>query len=68
VTFIDSSGLRCLIGLAHRINWAGGTIRLSHPDERTRQLLEITELDARFEIRAQCRRVRRQDADLAGAR
>jgi len=50
LSFIDSSGLRCLLNLAQRVEWGGGTIRLEHADERTRRLLAIAGVGARLEI------------------
>lgn len=48
VTFIDSSGLRVLLGLADRIAGAGGTVVIRNASKSVRRLLEITKLESIF--------------------
>ena len=48
VTFIDSSGLRVLLGLADRVEAAGGTTVVSNPSKQVTRLLAITQIEARF--------------------
>jgi len=48
VTFIDSSGLRVLLGLADRVEAAGGTTVVRNPSKQVTRLLAITQLEARF--------------------
>ena len=48
VTFIDSSGLRVLLGLADRVEAAGGTTVIRNPSKQVLRLLAITQLESRF--------------------
>jgi anti-sigma B factor antagonist len=48
VTFIDSSGLRVLLGLADRVEAAGGTTVIRNPSKHVSRLLAITQLESRF--------------------
>ena len=48
VSFIDSSGLRVLIGLAERAGEAGRTLRVDHPSPAVARLVEITGLGDMF--------------------
>ena len=50
-SFLDSSGLRALIG-AHRLFSEGGNLALAHASEPVRRLLEITGLDDYFTLDA----------------
>jgi anti-sigma B factor antagonist len=49
-SFLDSSGLRALIGAQQLFGDDGGNVRLSHPSEPVMRLLEITGLSAYFSI------------------
>jgi anti-anti-sigma factor len=55
VTFIDSSGLRVIIGGHQRSESAGGAFVLRNPSEATARLLEITGLDQHLAIDAVAR-------------
>ena len=48
VTFIDSSGLRVLLGLADRVAQAGGTVVIRNASKSVKRLLEITKLESTF--------------------
>jgi anti-sigma B factor antagonist len=48
VSFIDSSGLRVLIGLAGRASDEGRTLRVEHPSPAVVRLAEITGLGEMF--------------------
>jgi anti-sigma B factor antagonist len=48
VTFIDSSGLRVLIGLTDRVATAGGRVALRNPSGPVSKILEITGLESTF--------------------
>jgi anti-sigma B factor antagonist len=48
VSFIDSSGLRVLIGLADRAGEAGRAVRIDHPSPTVARLVEITGLGEMF--------------------
>jgi len=48
--FIDSTGLGTLLSCHHRADQYGGNLVLVGPNERTRKLLRITQLDAMLEI------------------
>jgi anti-anti-sigma factor len=48
--FIDSSGLRVIIGAQRDMAARQGRLLLRHPTETTRRLLEITGLAERIEI------------------
>ena len=50
VPFIDSAGLEYLLALRRRIAERAGQIILAKPDENVRKILEITRLEANFEI------------------
>jgi anti-sigma B factor antagonist len=49
-SFLDSSGLRALIGAQQLFGDDGGNVRLSHPSEPVMRLLEITGLSGYFSI------------------
>lgn len=49
-TFLDSSGLRVIIALHHRIEEARGELTLDRPGQHILRLLEITGLRDRFVI------------------
>ena len=49
-SFLDSSGLRALVGAHVLFNDIGGNMRLSHPSEPVRRLLDITGLTEYFSI------------------
>ena len=48
VTFIDSSGLRVLLGLAGRVTHAGGTVVIRNASKPVARLLAITRLESTF--------------------
>ncbi len=48
VTFIDSSGLRVLLGLADRVAGAGGTVVIRNASKSVTRLLAITKLESTF--------------------
>jgi anti-anti-sigma factor len=48
LTFLDSSGLRCLIECAQRCEAAGRRLVLARPSPLVRQILEITDLAGYF--------------------
>ena len=48
VTFIDSSGLRVLLGLTDSVATAGGRVALRNPCGAVSKLLEITGLQSTF--------------------
>jgi anti-sigma B factor antagonist len=50
VTFVDSSGLRCLIGASQRSAFRGGRVRLIAPNAVVRRLLEITATTMMFDV------------------
>lgn len=60
VTFIDSSGLRSLLGASRRADERGAAVVLRSPSPSVRRLLEITGTTARFRIEG-------VDGDDAGA-
>jgi anti-anti-sigma factor len=45
VTFLDSSGLGAIIGGLKRFRQGGGDLRIAHPNQQVRMLLELTSLD-----------------------
>jgi anti-sigma B factor antagonist len=49
-SFLDSSGLRALIGVRQLFGSEGGTVRLAHPSESVVRLLAITGLNDYFSI------------------
>ena len=49
-SFLDSSGLRALIGAQQLFGDDGRNVRLAHPSEPVMRLLEITGLSAYFSI------------------
>jgi anti-sigma B factor antagonist len=49
-SFLDSSGLRALVGARQLFGAAGGSVRLSHPSEPVTRLLAITGLTAYIAI------------------
>jgi anti-sigma B factor antagonist len=49
-SFLDSSGLRALVGARQLFGAAGGSVRLSHPSEPVTRLLAITGLTDYFSI------------------
>lgn len=52
VSFLDSTGLGCLIGALNRQRKTGGTLRLASVDDRILKIFRITCLDEVFEIHA----------------
>lgn len=50
VPFIDSAGLKCMLGLQDRLAERLGQVKLIMPDENVRKILEITRLESTFEI------------------
>jgi anti-sigma B factor antagonist len=50
VTFIDSSGLRSLLGASRRAGERSGTVVLRSPSPAVQRLLEITGTTAQFSI------------------
>jgi len=50
VTFVDSSGLRCLIAASQRAAARGGRVRLVAPTTVVTRLLEITATASMFDI------------------
>jgi anti-anti-sigma factor len=44
VSFLDSSGLRLLLGARQRCQGAGGALTVTHPTDDTRRLLDLTGL------------------------
>jgi anti-anti-sigma factor len=48
-TFVDSEGLASLLWLKRRSEDLFGQLKLVHPDESVRKILEITRLEHRFE-------------------
>lgn len=48
-TFVDSEGLAGLLWLKRRSEDLFGQLKLVHPDESIRKILEITRLEHRFE-------------------
>ena len=49
-TFIDSKGLETLLWVQEQCDEKLGQVRLCNPDETCRKILQITRLDARFDI------------------
>jgi len=49
-SFLDSSGLRVLVGARQLFAGDGGTVRLAHPNESVVRLLAITGLSDYFSI------------------
>lgn len=49
-SFLDSSGLRALVGARRLFGDGGGSLRLAHPSEPVMRLLEITGLRDYFAI------------------
>jgi anti-sigma B factor antagonist len=45
VTLLDSSGLGCLVGVAHRAAKSGSAVVLSAPGRRVRRVMETTGVD-----------------------
>ena len=52
VDFIDSTGLGALVGVLREARDRGGDVRLLHPTRQVRRILQITGLEAIFEIEA----------------
>ena len=50
VEFIDSAGLAELVRIMRRAREQGGDVRLASPSAPVRVILELTRLDAAFEI------------------
>lgn len=50
VTFIDSSGLRVLIGANQAVKARGGHVVIHQPSATVMKLLDVTQLAAEFEI------------------
>ena len=51
-TFIDSKGLESLVWVQEQCDERLGTVRLCNPDETCRKILQVTRLDARFDVLA----------------
>lgn len=51
VQFIDSSGLRSLLGASRRADERAGTVVLRSPSAAVQRLLEITGTSGQFEVR-----------------
>jgi anti-anti-sigma factor len=51
VSFVDSAGLRTMVGLDRRAKAAGGSLELRSPNPTLTRLLELTSLDRLFDIR-----------------
>jgi len=49
-TFIDSKGLETLIWVQEQCDERLGTVRLCNPDETCKKILQVTRLDARFDV------------------
>jgi anti-anti-sigma factor len=49
-TFLDSKGLESLLWLQEQCDENLGQVRLCKPDETCRKILNVTRLDARFDI------------------
>ena len=50
VDFVDSTGLALLIAIDARLDIAGGSLALSHPNARIRQLIRVAGLDGRLDV------------------
>lgn len=50
VSFIDSSGLRCLLAASRRAHDCGATVVLRHVGNEARRLLQITGTTGQFSI------------------
>lgn len=49
-TYMDSKGLETLIWVQEQCDERLGTVRLCNPDETCRKILQVTRLDARFDV------------------
>ncbi len=49
-TFLDSKGLETLVWVQEQCDERLGTVRLCNPDETCRKILQVTRLDARFDV------------------
>jgi anti-sigma B factor antagonist len=49
-TFLDSKGLETLVWVQEHCDERLGTVRLCNPDETCRKILQVTRLDARFDV------------------
>ena len=49
-TFLDSKALEALIWVQEQCDERMGTVRLCNPDDMCRKILQITRLDARFDV------------------
>jgi anti-sigma B factor antagonist len=49
-TFLDSKALEALIWVQEQCDERMGTVRLCNPDDACRKILQITRLDARFDV------------------
>ncbi|HVT80816.1 MAG TPA: STAS domain-containing protein [Phycisphaerae bacterium] len=49
-TFMDSKGLETLVWVQEQCDERLGTVRLCNPDETCRKILQVTRLDARFDV------------------
>lgn len=45
VGFMDSSGVGLILGRLRRMQAAGGSLRVSHPPEQIRKILELAKID-----------------------
>jgi len=50
VPFVDSAGLEYLLDLQDQLAERLGQVKLLHPDENVRKVLEITRLEPQFEV------------------
>ena len=50
VSYIDSGSLGELMGAYTTVSKAGGSLKLLRPQERTRHLLEVTQMESLFEV------------------
>lgn len=50
VTFLDSSGIQCLLNATRRARDRGDDVILRNPSEPVRRLFELTNLDGTFTI------------------
>jgi anti-anti-sigma factor len=49
-TFLDSKGLESLVWIQEQCDERLGQVRLCNPDETCRKILQVTRLDARFDV------------------
>ena len=51
LTFMDSSGVGALIAVLDRVGGAGGSVSMTRPNPQVRQVLELTDLASRIDLR-----------------